>query len=195
MFLTATKLWRDSVDKNPLHYLTCHFWQRRTMRSSEGLWPKVMESGERWERVRKSEEEWQTAKQWLAHFLTCIATSWIPGIVGWQCAIKFRLSSLFSTFLLHLNLEFPDQKFNIFILVNIIIYISSTWKNSYSAFFLSWQTSNSQPLKHMSARLLSEPLYSSAPNVLWASACAIQSPLDTASRLFLGSQRTNRKHY
>ena len=42
---------------------------------------------------------------------------------------------------------------------------------------------------------VSEPLYSSAPNVLWASACAIQSLLETASRLFLGSQRTNRKHY
>ena len=42
---------------------------------------------------------------------------------------------------------------------------------------------------------LSEPLYSSAPNVLWASACTIQSLLDTASRLFLGSQRTNWKHY
>ena len=39
---------------------------------------------------------------------------------------------------------------------------------------------------------LSEPLYSSAPNVLRASACAIQSLLDTASRLFLGSQRTVR---
>ena len=42
---------------------------------------------------------------------------------------------------------------------------------------------------------MSEPLYSSAPNVLWASARAIQSLLDTASRLFLGSQRTSRKHY
>ena len=42
---------------------------------------------------------------------------------------------------------------------------------------------------------LSEPLYSSAPNVLRASACAIQSLLDTASRLFLGSQRTNQKQY